>query len=175
MGKRYNPAMNATEHRFWSKVEKSAGCWLWTASKRNKGYGAFCYEAHGRKIQGRAHRFSWELHNGDIPDGLFVLHKCDIPACVNPDHLFLGTNDDNIRDMIQKGRHISGGTHCGMNGAWPAAEKHHAAKLTAEKVREMRGLYNAGGTSYSQLARQFGTNISNAFKIVKGTGWKTVK
>lgn len=62
-----------------------------------------------------------------------------------------------------------------MNGAWPAAEKHHAAKLTAEKVREMRGLYNAGGTSYSQLARQFGTNISNAFKIVKGTGWKTVK
>jgi hypothetical protein len=90
--------------RFWSKVHKTETCWLWTASKRNKGYGALCWWLNGKEVQSRAHVFSYRLHCGDIPAGLCVLHQCDKPACVNPMHLFLGTRADNNRDMFVKGR-----------------------------------------------------------------------
>src|SRR3990172_4237019 len=96
---------------FWAKVNKSDGCWTWTASKRKFGYGAFVWaDSEGRIIQGRAHRFSYELHHGPIPLGICVLHKCDNPACVRPSHLFLGTRADNNFDMLSKGRHVCGGT-----------------------------------------------------------------
>lgn len=100
------------ERRFWSKVDKSAGdsgCWLWMAARNARGYGCV-----GRDV-GRgywlAHRVSWELANGPIPDGLFVLHRCDVPSCVNPHHLFVGTNADNMRDMALKGRGRGAGFH----------------------------------------------------------------
>jgi hypothetical protein len=94
-----------TIRRFWSKVNKSGGCWLWKASKRNKGYGAFVWaDEKGDIIQGRAHRFSYELHCGKIPNGLCVLHKCDNPACVRPSHLFLGSKAENNEDMFLKKR-----------------------------------------------------------------------
>lgn len=167
--------MKTTEQRFWEKVQKTDGCWIWTGSKRNKGYGAFSYTVNGRLIQGRAHRYSYELHKGEIPPGLFVLHRCDNPACVNPDHLFLGTNEDNIRDMLAKGRHIPGGTHIGNAGDWKRGTEHHAAKLTPDDVREIRRLHAEGGWSYGQLGKRFGVNASAAYKIVKRLLWKQIK
>jgi hypothetical protein len=86
--------------RFWAKVEKTDSCWPWRAGV-NKEYGEFNF---GNNWMRQAHRVAWELTHGPIPDGLCVLHKCDVPLCVNPDHLFLGTKLDNVRDMIAKGR-----------------------------------------------------------------------
>lgn len=78
-----------------------SGCWIWMLSLNADGYGSLCID----KMFKRAHRLSWELHKGEIPIGMSVLHKCDIPACVNPDHLFLGTQSDNMKDMYAKERH----------------------------------------------------------------------
>lgn len=91
--------------RFWPKVQHGTAdeCWLWTAALKESGYGQFMINSLSRKPL-KAHRISWELAHGSIPDGLHVLHHCDNRRCVNPSHLFLGTNDDNIRDMIAKGR-----------------------------------------------------------------------
>jgi hypothetical protein len=94
------PATDFT--RFWSKVHKAEhGCWLWTASFRIGGYGNFMFRGKPHK----AHRVSWILTHGEIPDGALVCHSCDTPACVRPDHLFLGTHQDNMQDMNAKGRH----------------------------------------------------------------------
>jgi hypothetical protein len=100
--RRYVRMTGTVEQRFWARVRKSDGCWEWTgACFKCGGYGQFTIE-HGQQV--RAHRHSWELHNGPIPKGLWVLHRCDNPKCVRPDHLFLGTCTDNARDMMAKGR-----------------------------------------------------------------------
>jgi len=112
-------AMKPIADRFWAKVDKSiaSGCWEWQSSIRGNGYGAFFTHLieEGRKCYG-AHRYSWMLAHGPIPDGLWVLHKCDNRICVNPDHLFLGDRTDNMRDCAQKGRVCTTGqsnkTHC---------------------------------------------------------------
>ncbi len=91
------------EERFWRYVQKTDGCWLWTASlsgKPGNAYGSL----HNEGKMEKAHRISWTIHNGKIPEGIFVLHKCDNPVCINPSHLFLGTQFDNMRDMVSKGR-----------------------------------------------------------------------
>lgn len=100
MGKRGPLAGIAIEDRFWPYVEKTDGCWLWTGRKNRDGYG---YVSIDSKPVG-AHRIAYSLNVGAIPDGLFVLHRCDTPPCVNPSHLFLGTNTDNMRDASGKGR-----------------------------------------------------------------------
>jgi len=90
------------EERFWRQVQKDVdGCWLWTG-RPVQGYGRFRPSSRGTKIG--AHRYSWELHVGPIPDGLDVCHRCDVPLCIRPDHLFLGTHADNMADMVAKGR-----------------------------------------------------------------------
>ena len=95
--------------RFWNKVDKTDDCWNWTASKNIQGYGYFRFDGKMRK----AHRMAWLLVNGEIPDGMCVCHTCDNPGCVNPIHLWLGTNQDNMDDMNNKGRHYNlNQTHC---------------------------------------------------------------
>lgn len=90
------------QDRFWEKVNKTANCWIWTGScGTNWGYGEFW--ANNKKML--AHRYSWILHNGKIPKTFKVLHKCDNPPCVRPDHLWVGDDSDNMRDMVSKGRH----------------------------------------------------------------------
>ena len=94
------------DQRFWSRVEKTESCWLWQPATRTGEYGKLT-----NKIL--AHRFSWELHYGSIPEGLWVLHHCDTPPCVHPEHLFLGTAKDNNSDSVSKGRHAQiKKTHC---------------------------------------------------------------
>ena len=108
-----------TEERFWSHVDKSGDCWEWTGAltkvyaRPTHHYGAFCFRQNGKRVWVVAHRFSWELHNGpivghvpgDLEKEVCVLHRCDNTVCVRPDHLFLGSDKDNIHDMIRKGRH----------------------------------------------------------------------
>lgn len=86
--------------RFWARVQKTEGCWLWTGSRRRDGYGQLSWD--GRTYQ--AHRLAWELHNGAIPESLIVLHECDHPPCVRPDHLRLGTYSENMQDCVKRGR-----------------------------------------------------------------------
>lgn len=91
-----------------------SGCWLWVGSVDGDGYGFISPYINGERIRLRAHRASYEVFVGEIPDGMFVCHKCDVPGCVNPDHLFAGSALDNTRDMIQKGRdgYRKKETHC---------------------------------------------------------------
>ena len=103
--------------RFWARVEKTATCWNWTGARLPKGYGMIGARSWRDGWQ-CAHRVSWELHFGAIPDGLHCLHRCDNPPCVNPAHLWLGTNADNAADRDSKGRlrlsrtHFASRTHC---------------------------------------------------------------
>lgn len=91
--------------RFWSHVDKSGDCWVWTSSRNQHGYGQVHFQSRPRF----AHRVSWILTNGEILNDLWVLHHCDNPPCVRPDHLFLGTPKDNSQDMVRKGRQRKGG------------------------------------------------------------------
>lgn len=159
---------------FFHKLEKQGDCWIWTASKRNKGYGAIAWKDRetGEMIQERAHRLSYRLFVGRIPENLFVLHHCDNPACCNPDHLFLGTKADNNRDMVEKGRHISGGTHCGDQGKWKRGKNHHGVKVDEEIVRNIRK--DKETMSYSQLKEKYGLSVTCMFKIVTRKTWHHV-
>lgn len=113
-------------HRLLAGIERdSAGCWLWTGSIVRTGYGQMWF--NGGPMH--THRASWTIHNGAIPDGLFVLHKCDVRRCVNPAHLFLGTAADNMQDARAKGRNIYG-------------ERHPFAKVTEDQVRAIRAAPN---------------------------------
>lgn len=95
-------SIGTPKENLWKHVKKTETCWLWTGAKTISGYG--CMRVNGENIV--AHRVSWEILNGDIPNGLCVLHKCDVRPCIRPDHLFLGTRGDNARDAMSKGRHV---------------------------------------------------------------------
>lgn len=87
--------------KFWSRIDKTEYCWNWTGPVSNRGHGCVTID----RIPMTAYRYSWLLHNGPVPDKLYVLHKCDNRLCVKPDHLWLGTQSDNMQDMVSKGRH----------------------------------------------------------------------
>ena len=153
--------MRTPDDYFWPKVEKTNGCWKWQAGKNEAGYGTFMFQ----RKNVYAHRESYEIHFGPIPPGMCVLHKCDNPSCVNPGHLFLGTNADNTADMLEKGR-------------WrqPArnprrGEKHPMSKLTWKQVDEMRRLYATGEHRQIDLARQYGISTTNTCDIIHNRTW----
>lgn len=148
--------------RFWSKVNKDteSGCWEWAfACKDKSGYGQTWWNGSLK----RAHRVSWELHNGPISRGLWVLHRCDNPSCVNPDHLFLGTHQDNMDDKNNKGRQVRlSGDRGGFN------------KLTIEQVLEIRDRYSNGDVSHRELGQEYGVANSQISKIIRGVAWGNV-
>lgn len=119
-----------------------SGCWLWISHVGKTGYGAFGMNS----IVMLAHRASWILFRGPIPDGLYVCHKCDVPICINPNHLFVGTAKENMRDASNKGR-----IRLPIE-SWSSSEKHQPAKLTNDQVREIR----ASTEHRDILARRFG-------------------
>lgn len=146
------------EERFFSRLKKEInGCWHWTGGKNGAGYGAI--QDKLKYIQ--AHRLSWELHQGEIPDGMFVCHKCDNPSCVNPLHLFLGSHSDNMKDKALKGR--AKGAHDG--------EEHPFAKLTVKKVKEIKQLIADGERTYI-LARNYGVSQSTICDIKYKRAWR---
>jgi hypothetical protein len=127
--------------RFWDKVAigQPNECWPWTRAKTRDGYGSFgAYKG----ISVLAHRAAWEIQNGPIPDGMYVLHRCDNPPCVNPLHLFLGTQADNVADCSKKGRR--------NQSRWK--------KLSPEKRQEIRDLYATGSYSLAALGRKYGVS-----------------
>lgn len=152
--------------RFWAKVRKSdgEGCWEWTAGKQASGHGFF-FPKHGKIV--RAYRYAWELTFGAIPAGLCVLHHCDNPACVRPDHLFLGTQADNMRDMDAKGRRAK------HNPANQSGEKNHQAKLTADIVQRIKAL-SASGVRQAEIMRVTGVDRRRVWSIVHGETWKHI-
>jgi len=148
--------------RFNSKIIKIPnGCWLWKAGTFKDGYGCFTYNG---KIQ-RAHRVSYQLFLGSIPEGLLVCHKCDIRKCVNPDHLFLGTVLDNNLDCIRKNRH-------GKKGA--KGEKHGSAKLTEKQVLEIRQRVNENEITQYKAAKLYGVDPALINGIVHRRIWKHI-
>jgi len=132
------------EVRFFRHVNKTETCWLWTGYTRRYGY-----FNNGQYIE-VAHRYSYKLHKSDIPDGMYVCHACDNPACVNPDHLFLGTQKDNMRDMHSKGR-----------GNPPRGLRNHKARLTDTQVQQIKN----DPRIYREIAADFDTSIATVGKI----------
>lgn len=143
---------------FWNFVEPVpfSGCWIWIGTDHgSSNYGTFAFSGKTFK----AHRFSWELRNGKIPSGMSVLHRCDVGFCVNPDHLFIGTQLDNVKDMISKGRSNP-----------PSGENHHRAILTESDIVEIKRLSSLG-FSYPSLANVYGVHRSTIRRAAIGITW----
>jgi len=143
--------------RFWAKVYRTTGCWIWLGG---------LWKSHGAFNRTQAHRVAWELTYGKIPLGMHVLHKCDVGPCVNPDHLFLGTHLDNMRDAYAKGRMH----HAGWFANLARGSRQHSAKLSKDAVR---AIVTSTGT-HKEIARRFDVGVSAVKRIRNGTTWKHV-
>jgi hypothetical protein len=145
--------------RFLAKVcpEPGSGCWLWRGMV-GTGYGMVRFE---RKMY-PAHRLAWKLFRGEIAPGLAVCHKCDVRTCVNPEHLFLGTHAENMKDMKKKGRS-------------PHGDEHSRSKLTAKNVSRIKAMLAEGHMRVSEIARAFGVTHATIDCIGKGKTWRHVK
>jgi hypothetical protein len=155
---RTGPRKLSLTERFWEKVVKTDGCWVWIGCKNHSGYGQLRVRKDRAEL---AHRLSIELYHGTpLPAGVCVLHKCDNPACVRPDHLFLGDRPTNSRDMIFKGRSQKG-------------EAHSQSRLTDDAVREIRKL--AGKVPTTALSKRFKVTRSCITAIVRRDAWAHVK
>lgn len=181
---RYIPA----QVRFWVRVSKSEGCWNWTGRPDQDGYGRL-------KVGGKdygAHVYSYTLHYGAVPAGLCVLHKCDNRRCVRPDHLFLGTQEDNAADRVSKGRSAFGDRNASRKypERRPRGERHHwqtkpetrirgeangRAKLTDSRVALIRSIWSAGQHTKRGLGRMFGVSDTLINKIITNKLWTHLK
>jgi hypothetical protein len=169
---RVEPAIQPTpvEIRFWRHVDKNGPvpahaadlgpCWIWTGGCNSKGYGELKWSGERGRVL--AHRASWEIAFGPVPEGMKVLHRCDNPPCVRPSHLFVGTQADNVRDMASKDR-----------GAACPGEANPNAKLSGEDVERIRKDL-AEGASASDLARRHGVTPTQIYAIKTGRSWSHV-
>lgn len=156
------------EERFFNFVNKNGKqinyvndkCWEWTGDIRENGYGRFWL--NNKSVP--AHRYSYELYFGKVPTDLFVLHRCDNPKCVNPNHLFLGTIKDNIQDMITKGRSPN-----------QKGENNPAAKLTENDVLKIREIYATGEYLQKEIAKMFNMPLSSINQVIRGKRWKHLR
>lgn len=153
----YDRQNTSIPKRFWAKVRKTNSCWIWTGASYSAGYGIIGTTGlnGGRMV---THRLSWLIHYGEIPKGMMVLHKCDNPPCVNPEHLFLGTIQDNVDDMIKKGRHRFLGN----------------AKISPEEVRVIRAEYADGKATMAELAKRYHLGPTAVLNIIHRTRWKDI-
>jgi hypothetical protein len=137
------------------------GCWEWGGARNEHGYGQTAIKHY---LQMKAHRLSWMIHHSIIADEVCVLHKCDNPPCVNPDHLFIGTKKDNMQDCSRKGR---------VRYILRRGESNECAKLTDKKVAEARRLY-ASGDSLRSVAQRYGVNSKTMSRAIHGLQWAHV-
>lgn len=153
------PRLQTIEQRLDNYIDKTGDCWLWTIGTFNYGYGRLSIQK-GKQV--RAHRFIYEMVFGKIPDGLNVLHKCDNPRCVKPKHLYLGTQKDNVADMMNRKR---GGykKFCG--------ESHHNSKLRRKDINEIKSLWEKGGLLQREIAEKFNISQQVVSKIVNNKAW----
>lgn len=141
---------------FLDRIEKTESCWIWTGSKTNRGYGIFTITG---KVMS-AHRLAWKIHKGEIPNGLIIRHLCNNPICVNPDHLALGTFQDNSDDRVKAGNTQKG-------------SKNNLAKLNESQVIEIKKLLKQG-ISGAEVGRRFGVTRSGINSIKNNITWKHV-
>jgi len=142
-----------------------AGCWIFTGAVNESGYGIVGTGGRGQPND-RAHRITYRHYCGPIPEGMFVCHWCDTPSCCNPDHLFLGTNHDNVKDMVRKGRNSPPPRNPHVVGSM-----HPGAKFTEDQVRAMRADHAAGKSIY-RIAKETGSNQSTMHRIIRGVRYK---
>lgn len=148
----YDHKVESREEFFWRNIKKTDSCWLFMGCKNNQGYGRMSIKCKNMA----AHRFSWNVHFGTIPINMFVLHKCDIRNCVNPEHLFLGTHEDNMKDMAHKGRQIPGNR-----------------KLELLEIKSIKNLIKSGERNYV-IAKKFNMDASTISNIRHGKHWSNI-
>lgn len=150
--------------RFWEKVDRSGSCWIWKRGLSKSGYGKFWLN----KLNMRAHRAAWVITHGEVPSGMMVCHRCDTPACVRPEHLFLGTAQDNVNDMVSKRRNRTGDDHYTRTSPHKVLRgtNHGMAKLSDEQVAEARRRFSEGAAN-AALATEYGVSRSTMWAITK--------
>lgn len=147
------------EYRFYEKIAfGSTECWHWIGTIDSVGYGRLMHPK-----ENKAHRISWIIHVGQIPKGMKILHRCDLRSCVNPDHLFLGSQSDNVKDMMNKKRNVAKG----LNG-----ELNPMAKLTSEDVEKMKNIRKSTAMSFNKIAKIMGISTMTVYRACTGKSWR---
>lgn len=157
----YNP-LEPFDRIIRRTVKLPDGCWLWTGYRQPIGYGVIGVGSRrdGTKHTELVHRVMWEKYHGPIPDGMVVCHTCDVRACVNPAHLWLGTQSDNVNDMIEKGRKV-------VNYGY----EHHNQRIGHQQAAEIKEMYASGRFSQTEIAQRYGVSQHTISKIVNGKHW----